>query len=74
MTILRSVSVMLHVLGGHRADVWSDESIGSVNDKRNFYHNQDAILLMKANDTDNLFGIFGHEFDEFLVSRERIPS
>lgn len=52
------------------ADVWSDESIESVNDKRNFYHNQDAILLMKANDTDNLFCIFGHEFDEFLVSRE----
>ncbi|WP_024432366.1 hypothetical protein, partial [Acinetobacter baumannii] len=52
------------------ADVWSDESIESVNDKRNFYHNQDAILLMKASDTDNLFGIFGHEFDEFLVSRE----
>lgn len=41
-----------------------------MNDKRNFYHNQDAILLMKANDTDNLFCIFGHEFDEFLVSRE----
>lgn len=52
------------------SELWSDESIESVNDKRDFYHNQDSIKAMKANDEDNMFGICGYGYDDFLMSRE----
>lgn len=50
--------------------MWADESIETVNEKRDIYHNLDSIKTIRANDTDKFYGLSGYDFDEFLVSRE----
>lgn len=52
------------------SELWADESIETVNEKRDIYHNQDSIKTIRANDTDKFYGLSGYDFDEFLVSRE----
>lgn len=54
-------------------EVWSDESV-SENDKREFYHNQDSLKILKENDKENKFGFLAHAFDDFLVNRENYIS
>lgn len=55
-------------------DVLADQQFNTIEERRNFYHNQVQIKAIKANDTNNLFWAFGYDIDSFMVDRETYVS